>query len=239
MTYLTKAVQQALDALATAKTTMLDLYGGWRCQNVIKACEDAHTALLAASKLTQAERHLTVTTNESGEAVLVSWQDDEHQILEVVWERKAQPAPLAGEVTDEQIDELAWLDVDEHREIDRSSDHNKMMTAPQRCAFKRGARAILALCPQAEIDVRNTPFGKEAEKLAADYLALMSECAGLREQLASLRPQAVPMTPEVRQQWRFICDRLNTPGMYQDRVGKFVEWFEAHHGITAKAEGEK
>lgn len=40
------------------------------------------------------ERHLTVTTNQQGEAVMVSWQDDEHRILEVVWERKqATPEP--------------------------------------------------------------------------------------------------------------------------------------------------
>ena len=32
-------------------------------------------------------RHLTITTNTQGDAVLVSWQDDEHRILEVVWER--------------------------------------------------------------------------------------------------------------------------------------------------------
>lgn len=44
------------------------------------------------------ERHLTVTTNPQGEAVMVSWQDDEHRILEVVWERKqATPEPV-GEV---------------------------------------------------------------------------------------------------------------------------------------------
>ena len=41
------------------------------------------------------ERHLTVTTNQQGEAVMVSWQDDEHRILEVVWERKqATPEPV-------------------------------------------------------------------------------------------------------------------------------------------------
>ena len=59
------------------------------------------------------------------------------------------PQPAAPVVSAEQIEDLAWLDVDEHGEIDRSSDHNKMMTAPQRCAFKRGARAILALHPAA------------------------------------------------------------------------------------------
>lgn len=35
----------------------------------------------------QPERHLTVTTNSNGDAVLVSWQDEEHRILEIVWER--------------------------------------------------------------------------------------------------------------------------------------------------------
>lgn len=41
------------------------------------------------------KRHLTVTTNQQGEAVMVSWQDDEHRILDVVWERKpATPEPV-------------------------------------------------------------------------------------------------------------------------------------------------
>ena len=65
-----------------------------------------------------------------------------------------------------------------------------------RVMIAKYARAILALRPQSESDVRNTPFGKEAEKLADDYMSLMSECAVLRDRLASLRPQAVPMTDE-------------------------------------------
>lgn len=43
------------------------------------------------------DRHLTVTTNQQGEAVMVSWQDAEHRILEVAWERKqATPEPSRG-----------------------------------------------------------------------------------------------------------------------------------------------
>lgn len=56
---------------------------------------------------------------------------------------------------------------------------------------------------------------------------LVSPRALVRAILA-LRPQAVPMTDEAEAQWRFICDRLNEPSMYQDRIGAFVEWFEAH-----------
>jgi hypothetical protein len=40
-------------------------------------------------------RRLVVTTNEAGEAVAVTWQDDEHRILEVVWEKEAAPTPPA------------------------------------------------------------------------------------------------------------------------------------------------
>jgi len=35
-----------------------------------------------------AERYLTVTTTEQGEVILVSWQDEDHRILEIVWEKK-------------------------------------------------------------------------------------------------------------------------------------------------------
>lgn len=48
---------------------------------------------LSATQPAQADRHLTVTTTPAGEAVMVSWQDDEHRILEVVWGR--QPAQAA------------------------------------------------------------------------------------------------------------------------------------------------
>lgn len=48
--------------------------------------------------LSQPTRHLTVTTVESGEAVMVSWQDEDHRILEVVWERKGpSPQPAVPE----------------------------------------------------------------------------------------------------------------------------------------------
>jgi hypothetical protein len=42
-------------------------------------------------------RHLTVTTDTEGNAVMVAWQDDEHRVLEVVWERAhVAPAVPAG-----------------------------------------------------------------------------------------------------------------------------------------------
>lgn len=60
--------------------------------------DDARRASLPAPQQATPERHLTVTTNQQGEAFMVSWQDDEHRILEVVWERNpATPEPV-GEV---------------------------------------------------------------------------------------------------------------------------------------------
>jgi hypothetical protein len=38
-------------------------------------------------------KHLTVSTDEAGNAVAVTWQSDEHQILDVIWERKSAPTP--------------------------------------------------------------------------------------------------------------------------------------------------
>jgi len=32
-------------------------------------------------------KYLTLTRNMKGEIVMISWQDDEHRILEVLWER--------------------------------------------------------------------------------------------------------------------------------------------------------
>ena len=54
------------------------------------------------------DRHLTVTTNRHGDAVMVSWQDDEHRILEVVWERDpATPEPVGWTDADADAARLA------------------------------------------------------------------------------------------------------------------------------------
>lgn len=64
----------------------------------LHAIEVGQLASLPAPQQATPERHLTVTTNQQGEAVMVSWQDDEHRILEVVWERKqATPEPVPAE----------------------------------------------------------------------------------------------------------------------------------------------
>ena len=41
-----------------------------------------------------ADRSLTVTTTEAGEAVLVSWQDEDHRILEVIWQKPAKTGAM-------------------------------------------------------------------------------------------------------------------------------------------------
>lgn len=49
-------------------------------------CSSETATAFQVWKLT-ADRFLTVTTTEAGEAVLVSWQDEDHRILEVVWQK--------------------------------------------------------------------------------------------------------------------------------------------------------
>ena len=39
-------------------------------------------------KVQEEEGEITVTTNEDGECVLVSRQDEDHKILKVIWEKK-------------------------------------------------------------------------------------------------------------------------------------------------------
>ena len=75
-------------------------FGGIDCTDPKGIAEDAWQARasLPAPQQATPERHLTVTTNQQGEAVMVSWQDDEHRILDVVWERKpATPEPVVAE----------------------------------------------------------------------------------------------------------------------------------------------
>ena len=40
-----------------------------------------------------APEHLTITTDREGRCVLVSWQDDEHQVLRIVWEAEGPYTP--------------------------------------------------------------------------------------------------------------------------------------------------
>jgi len=54
------------------------------------------------------------------------------------------------------------------------------------------------------------------------------------ERLADLRPQAVPMTDEVRRSYQCLL-AMNTPHGFGDRIGPFVKWLQ-DSGITAKAE---
>lgn len=62
--------------------------------NEKSAIEFARAAIAADRALNApGDRHLTVTTDAQDNAVLVSWQDDEHRILEIVWERDAPAVP--------------------------------------------------------------------------------------------------------------------------------------------------
>jgi hypothetical protein len=57
--------------------------------------DDLCRRLRAALSGEQPARHLTVTRNQDGAIVLVSWQDDEGRILEVVAEQPAKAEPPA------------------------------------------------------------------------------------------------------------------------------------------------
>ena len=151
--------------------------------------------------------------------------------------------PAGPVVSAEQIEDLAWLDVDEHGEIDRSSDHNKMMTAPQRCAFKRGARAILDLRPAGTLTGCNCRWDGETQiewcelHLAhKDAIHDWAERAKSAEQKLAMRPAVEPMTPEdVDAKCLTIIGHLLSR-RERDRI--VWRMAEAHHfGITAKAEG--
>lgn len=52
--------------------------------------------------------------------------------------------------------------------------------------------------------------------------------------ILALRPQAVPMTDEVRRSYQYLL-AMNTPHGFGDRIGPFVKWLQ-DSGITTKAE---
>ena len=63
------------------------------------------------------ELHLSLQKTEDGELVAVTYTDDEHRIVEVLWER-----PPAKELTDEEIEEVTntieWRESDWLWELD-------------------------------------------------------------------------------------------------------------------------
>lgn len=66
---------------------------------LLKSAVEARGRVIAELRAgaARAGQHLTVTTTPQGEAVMVSWQDDEHRILHVVWERKPKEGQGAVE----------------------------------------------------------------------------------------------------------------------------------------------
>lgn len=57
------------------------------------------------------QHYVTVTTKPDGEAVLVSWQDEEHRILDTIWEKEpdgepVQPMTVGGPMSQEQMDQF-------------------------------------------------------------------------------------------------------------------------------------
>lgn len=141
-----------------------------------------------------------------------------------------QPAPQAGEVTDEQIDAL----IKKHaRNLYSSSQLDWEVAEFHRFGLLQLIHAILALRPQA------VPMA--LPQVEGDVLPPMLTAP---KQLA-LRPHAVPMTPEqikAISQAAFHVVR----SMPDDEVNGdtwdivFASAVEAHHGITAQgAQGEQ
>lgn len=66
-------------------------------------------------------KFVTVTTNDKGECILVSWQDDDHRILSVIWEAPEKPADLVNarlvEALKNTID-LLWVEDSHSVEFD-------------------------------------------------------------------------------------------------------------------------
>lgn len=81
-------VSQLQDALRKA---LMDMPGAFLHRHVTRA--QLLCAPLTFDNVPHAGLHLTVTLTTKGEAVMVSWQDDEHRIVNVVWQRGERTAP--------------------------------------------------------------------------------------------------------------------------------------------------
>lgn len=81
-----RRVEQLQDALRKA---LMDMPGAFLHRHVDRAA--ALCSFLSFDDVPYVGLHLTVTLDPKGEAVMVSWQDDEHRVVNVVWQRKEQP----------------------------------------------------------------------------------------------------------------------------------------------------
>jgi hypothetical protein len=80
-----ETIQLALEALEMLKAEFRALDLPYGSKAYTKAFDVSHVLREA---LTQPERYLTLTKDANGELVMVSWQDEDHQLLEVLWEKK-------------------------------------------------------------------------------------------------------------------------------------------------------
>jgi len=76
---------------------------------------------------------------------------------------------------------------------------------------------------------RDTPFGREAEKLADDYLALNAENAALRERLAAHAPLS---DEQIDAECNALCSRPTKTGFSLMWFTRGVRFAEAAHGIS-------
>ncbi|MGQ0595816.1 hypothetical protein [Aquabacterium sp.] len=72
-------------------------------------------------------------------------------------------------------------------------------------------------------------FSQDARKRLMDFNDAMLAATPTppAQAAADARDAFEPMPERAKQQYEFIRDRLNTPGMYGNRVGAFVSWFDA------------
>ena len=85
----------------------------------VNRCLNDDIRLYAAPPVTE-HGHVTVTTDESGRAVAVTRQDDEHRILSVIWEAPATaPVRLTNQDFDRMYNEAGF----EPNEMRESAEH--------------------------------------------------------------------------------------------------------------------
>ena len=130
-----------------------------------------------------------------------------------------QPAPLAGEVTDGELNPR------------RAYEFGQLITKYSDAFNDQDWGGI-----NESVDRKNLAVALDHLTQAGAMLMNVSDrLEQTNRAILALRPAVEPMTDEVRRSYQCLL-AMNTPHGFGDRIGPFVKWLQ-DSGITAKAEG--
>lgn len=169
----------------------------------------------------------TITINDHPEPHIMQWSD-----LELAAIKKYAESYALQALAQVQGEPFAW--VEHHKGGDNlvwdepGGRKSPLYTTPQP-----------SQATQADVtDERLLEIGREWTKEVGWYEFEVNDFIGCARAILALRPVAVPMTDEQRNDLICTVTTLGAKLSRRDLVGTAIDWTEAHHGISAQAKKE-